>query len=211
MSRKEGKKLLESKVNDFAKNEKQYLNRTFGETENRVRFIDPLFKALGWEFEQTHISRHLWDVQREYAQRQRSQHTRRPDYAFRHKGKTKFFVEAKAPSVALTNKEPVFQAKRYAFNTNGKAPIVILTDFEEFRVFNALQRPLFDNPLQGLIKEFDLRYTHYLDHWDSLYDTFSKEAVGAGRLELLKGKVQKTQRLSTESFIRPDAVARNTR
>ncbi len=144
MKRAEGEKLLGRKVEDFSQNEKQYLNKSFGETENRDRFIDPFFKALGWDFNQTHISRHLWDVHREYAQKDRSRKTaKKPDYAFRYKGKTKFFVEAKAPHVSLADKEPVFQAKRYAFSTNGKAPIVVLTDFEEFRVFNALERPVF--------------------------------------------------------------------
>ena len=160
MNRIEGKELLEKKVEDFSRNEKQYLSKGFGETENRDRFIDPFFKTLGWDFDQTHISRHLWDVHREYTQKQGAKN-KRPDYAFRYKNKTKFFVEAKAPWVPLSDKEPVFQAKRYAFSTNGKAPIVILTDFEEFKVFNAVERPIFENPLQGLLKDFDLKYSQY--------------------------------------------------
>ena len=77
-------------------------------------------------------------------------------------------MEAKAPWVPLTNKEPVFQAKRYAFSTNGRAPIVILTDFEEFRVFNALKKPNITLPLEGVLKEYDLTYEKYLDKWDLL-------------------------------------------
>ena len=135
---KQGKELLEKKVEDFSANKEEYLSHSFHEASARARFIDPMFIALGWDLEQTHLKPHLWDIIREYSDHST---TKRPDYAFRVKGELKFFVEAKAPWVPLTNKEPVFQAKRYAFSTNGRAPIVILTDFEEFRVFNALKKP----------------------------------------------------------------------
>ena len=201
MKRAEGKELLKKKVDDFYRTEKQYLNKSFGETETRDRFIDPFFRALGWDFDQTNISRHFWDVHREYAQKNRSQRTKKPDYAFRYKGKEKFYVEAKAPHVDLDAKDPVFQAKRYAFSSNGKAPIVILTDFEEFRVFNALERPIFDNPRYGLIKKFDLKYKQYLDHWDSLYENFSKEAVSDGSIAKLIGKIQRNAKTLDREFL----------
>ncbi len=147
MKRSDGKLLIEQKIDDFDKALTYYKSKDFQETEVRSRFIDPFFQALGWDFEQTNLQKHLWDIYREYRQKDNMM-TKKPDYAFNINGKLRFFVEAKAPSVALTDKDPVFQAKRYAFSTNGKAPIIILTDFEEFRVFNALERPLYDNPLQ---------------------------------------------------------------
>lgn len=51
MTISEGKLLIEQKVDDFSKNEKQYLSKTFQETEIRTRFIDPFFQALGWDFD----------------------------------------------------------------------------------------------------------------------------------------------------------------
>jgi predicted type IV restriction endonuclease len=140
--------IIEQKVDDFAKNEKSLLDPKFGETETRNRFIDPFFRALGWELEQTHLPRKLWDVHREYSQKDNSS-TKKPDYAFRLHGKLKFFVEAKAPWVRIIDnpdKDTMFQAKRYAYSTNGQAPIVIITDFQEFRVFNSLLKPIYDNP-----------------------------------------------------------------
>jgi hypothetical protein len=62
-------------------------------------------------------------------------------------------------------------------------PIVILTDFEEFRPFRTLARPKYEKPLDGLIREFDLTYDRYVDQFNPLYDTFSHEAVVAGELE----------------------------
>lgn len=195
--------IIEQKVEDFAKNEKALLDPKFGETETRNRFIDPFFKALGWELEQTHLPRRLWDVHREYSQRDNSS-TKKPDYAFRLDGKLKFFVEAKAPWVRIIDnpdKDTMFQAKRYAYSTNGKAPIVIITDFQEFRVFNALQRPIYDNSNQGLLKEFDLKYTDYTARWDFLYENFSKEAVTAGSLDRLRGKISKNTKTLDSEFL----------
>src|SRR6056297_3065767 len=126
-----------------------------------------------------------------FIEKREKKRTRKPDYAFRINGKLSFYLEAKAPWVQLTEKDPVFQAKSYSFSTNGKAPIVILTDFEEFRVFNSISRPIYDNPLQGLIKDFDLYFTDYIDKWDLIYDHFSKEAVADGSINDLVGKVTK--------------------
>ncbi len=209
MNYNEGKELVEQKVADFQKNEKMYLDKSFQETETRNRFIDPFFKALGWEFEQTGIKRYLWDVHREYSQKDNSS-TKKPDYAFRLKGKLKFFVEAKAPWVSLTDSAPVYQAKRYAFSTNGRAPIVVITDFQEFRVFNSLQRPVFNNPMQGLIKEFDLTYDKFIEKWDLLYGTFSKEAVESGSLEILRGKISKATRTLDDEFLKDIVSWRET-
>ena len=187
------KDIISQKVEDFAKNEKVYKSKDFQETEARNRFIDPLFEALGWNLNQTNIPKKLWDVHREYSQKDNSS-TKKPDYAFRVDAKLKFFVEAKAPHVPLTDKDPVFQAKRYAYSTNGKAPIIILTDFEEFRVFNALQKPNYDNPLQGVLKEFDFKYVDYLDKWDLLVENFSREAVLSGSLDRLREKFLRAQK-----------------
>ncbi len=194
------KDIIAQKVEDFAKNEKAYKSKDFQETETRNRFIDPLFEALGWNLNQTNIPKKLWDVHREYSQKDNSS-TKKPDYAFRVDAKLKFFVEAKAPHIPLTDKDPVFQAKRYAYSTNGKAPIIILTDFEEFRVFNALQKPNYDNPLQGVLKEFDFKYVDYLDKWDLLVENFSREAVLSGSLDRLRGKISKSTKKLDEEFL----------
>ncbi|PJZ86434.1 hypothetical protein CH364_09810 [Leptospira harrisiae] len=195
-----GLEIIEKKVEDFGKNENLYLSKTFQETEARNRFIDPFFQSLGWEFDQTNIPRNLWDVHREYSQKDNSS-TKKPDYAFRLNSKLMFFVEAKAPWVPLTDKDPVFQAKRYAYSTRGKAPIVIITDFQEFRVFNALEKPIYENPTQGLIKEFDLKYTDYIEKWDFIYDNFSKEAVLNGSLDTLRGKISKSTKTLDDEFL----------
>ena len=107
MTRQAGKEAVYKLVDDFEKNERQYMSKSFQETEARNRFIDPFFTALGWELNQTSIARKFWDVHREYSQRDNST-TKKPDYAFRIKEgvkyREKFFVEAKAPPCGLNRK-----------------------------------------------------------------------------------------------------------
>ncbi len=114
--------------------------------------------------------------------------TKKPDYRFRIKGQTKFFVEAKKPFVDLSrNQDAIFQVKRYGFS--GRVPVSILTDFEEFRVFDCTHKPLYEKPQLGVIKELDLTYVQYRDEFDRLYDTFSREAVDTGSLDSLTKKL----------------------
>jgi len=169
MDKKQSKQKIESLVQTFHTKKHEKMN----EAETRLRFIDPFFEALGWNI------RNPREVRIE-TPASRSDSTR-PDYRFLIDGKTKFFVEAKKPSVKLTDPTPVFQAKSYGFSS--KVPIVILTDFEEFRPFRTLARPKYEKPLDGLIREFDLTYDRYVDQFNPLYDTFSHDAVFAGELE----------------------------
>ena len=204
MTREAGKEAAAKLVSDFERNERQYLSKNFQETETRNRFIDPFFSALGWDFHQTDVARKFWDVHREFSQKVNST-TKKPDYAFRvkegSKYREKFFVEAKAPWVDLTGNIPVFQAKRYAFSSHGKTPIVILTDFQTFRVYNGLEKPVFENPLQGLIKGLDLEYRAYLDSWDAIWDVFSKDAVVGGSIGKLAGRVGRNVKSLDDEFL----------
>jgi len=89
MTRQAGKETVYKLVDDFEKNECQYMSKSFQETEARNRLIDPFFTALGWELNQTSIARKFWDVHREYSQRDNST-TKKPDYAFRIKEGAKY-------------------------------------------------------------------------------------------------------------------------
>ena len=61
--------------------------------------------------------------------------TKVPDYCFRIGGTRKFFVEAKKPAVSIAGDPgPAYQLRRYAWSN--KLPLSILTDFEEFAVYD---------------------------------------------------------------------------
>src|SRR5437764_5674947 len=66
--------------------------------------------------------------------------TKAPDYCFRVGGTRKFFVEAKKPALNLKDaSDPAFQLRRYAWSA--KLPMSILTDFEEFIVYDCRVKP----------------------------------------------------------------------
>jgi type I restriction-modification system DNA methylase subunit len=195
MTKAGGKKLIAERVEEFEKNKAALTKRGHGETNIRTNYIDVLFESLGWNMK-SH-----YDVVREFSQKDTSG-TKKVDYAFKINGKLKFFVEAKEASVDLVNdKDAIYQAKRYAYSTNGRAPIVILTDFEEFRVFNVLKAPDYNNTDRELLKKYCFEYTQYLENWDLLWDTFSKEAVENGSLDAIRGKIDKNTKTMDVDFL----------
>ncbi|KAF0144076.1 MAG: hypothetical protein FD156_2120 [Nitrospirae bacterium] len=179
---------LQNLISKFEKDKAHYLSKGYPEAQVRIDFLNPFFKALGWDIEnKAQKPPHERDVIVELS----PETTGRPDYNFRINGATKFFVEAKAPSVALDDITHILQAKTYAWSTK-EVYFVILTDFEEFKLFDASLKPNPKFPDEGLI--LDLKYADYLNNIDKLYE-LSKERVEQGSLEALLPKDTKSKRL----------------
>ncbi len=182
------KERLQTLVAKFQKDSHHYLSRGYLEAQVRIDFINPFFDALGWDIEnRAQRPPHERDVVVELS----PEATGRPDYNFRLNGVTKFFVEAKAPSVALNDTNHILQAKTYAWSTK-EVYFVVLTDFEEFRLYDASLRPNPKYPNEGLI--FALKYTDYVQNIDKLWE-LSRERVEQGSLEALLPKDTKSKRL----------------
>ena len=172
----------------FEKDKNHYLSKDYPEAQVRIDFLNPFFKALGWDIEnKAQKPPHERDVIVELS----PETTGRPDYNFRINGATKFFIEAKAPSIALDDVNHILQAKSYAWSTK-EVYFVILTDFEEFRLYDASLKPNPKFPNEGLI--FDFKYTAYPDNLEKLWE-LSKERVEQGSLEALLPKDTKSKRL----------------
>jgi len=177
-------------VERFDRNVEAYRSGSYNETQARREFIDPLFKALGWDIDnESGYAEAYKDVIHEDAIKVGGV-TKAPDYCFRVGGTRKFFVEAKKPAVNIKNDvEPAFQLRRYAWSA--KLPLSILTDFEEFAVYDCRVKPdKSDGAATG--RTIYLPYTRYDDEWDTIAGTFSKEAVLQGSFdkyaETTKGK-----------------------
>ena len=84
-------------------------------------------------------------------------------------GLRKFFLEAKKPSVSLRGDVgPAYQLRRYAWSA--KLPLSILTDFEEFAVYDCRRRPRpADKAGVGRIQY--LTFEQYLGRFDDIYDS----------------------------------------
>ncbi len=127
-------------VERFEENLAAYTSGNYNETQLRREFIDPFFKALGWDIDNTagHAEAYK-DVIHEDAIRIGGA-VKAPDYCFRIGGTRKFFVEAKKPSVDIAgDAAPAYQLRRYAWSAG--LPLSILTDFEEFAVYDCRIKP----------------------------------------------------------------------
>jgi len=106
----------------------------------RRAYIDPLFSALGWDLD---YSKEGPLVHREVIEEDALRvegAMKAPDYGFYLGGQRKFFVEAKKPSVNLHDgKAAAFQVRRYGWSA--RLPLSIITDFEEFGVYDCRVQP----------------------------------------------------------------------
>jgi len=175
------KKIFEL-VERFGDQIESYKKTDYNETQTRRDFIDPFFKALGWDI----------DNEEGYAESYRevihedkikvSGATKAPDYSFRLVGgKRLFFVEAKKPSVDVkTDIHPAYQVRRYGWSA--KLAVSIITDFEEFSVYDCTKKPLVtDKASVARIKY--LTFDKYIEEFDFLWETFSKERVLKGSFD----------------------------
>ena len=127
-------------VERFRLNLDAYKRDEYKEAHVRVEFIDPFFEALGWDMRNVHgYAEQYKDVVHEATLKVGGE-ARAPDYSFRIGGVRKFFLEAKKPSVSVKGDvAPAYQLRRYAWSA--KLPLSILSDFEEFAVYDCRQRP----------------------------------------------------------------------
>ncbi|MGC9354250.1 MAG: Eco57I restriction-modification methylase domain-containing protein [Mariniphaga sp.] len=171
-----------------------YKQTDYNETLTRRDFIDPFFKALGWDVDN---SQGYAEAYREVIHEDRvkiGKATKAPDYSFRLPGgKRLFFVEAKKPSVAIKDDISVaYQIRRYGWSA--KLPVSIITDFEEFAVYDCTKRPK-PTDKTGIARIKFIHYKNYLEEFEYLWNTFSKERV-------LKG--------SFDRYIESDTVKKGT-
>ncbi len=168
-------------VERFESNREAYKSGHYNETQVRREFVDPLFKALGWDIDNEQgFAEAYKDVIHEDAIRVGGT-TRAPDYSFRIGGQRKFFLETKKPSVDIREDiHPAFQLRRYAWTA--KLPLSILTDFEEFSVYDCTIKPdKKDMPSKGRILYLTCR--DYLEQWDEIAAIFSKNAILKGSFD----------------------------
>jgi hypothetical protein len=182
-------------VGKFETHKESYKSSNYNETQLRREFLDPFFEALGWDIDNKQgFAEAYKDVVHEDAIKIGG-FSHAPDYCFRVGGTRKFFVEAKKPSENIEdNKQHAFQLKRYAWSA--KLPISILTDFEEFAIYDSRKRP---NHSDSSVKHRVgyLKYTDYLEKWDEIASIFSREAILKGSFDNFVDEV-KTKRGAEE-------------
>ena len=168
-------------VERFERNLDVYKRADYKEARVRIEFIDPFFEALGWDVRNVQgRGEHDKDVVYEDSIKIGGK-TRAPDYSFRIGQTRRFFLEAKKPAISLIGDVgPAYQLRRYSWSV--KLPLGILTDFEEFAVYDCRRRPRpTDKANVGRIMY--LTFDQYRDRFDEIYNLFAKEAVQRGSLD----------------------------
>ena len=170
-----------SLVERFDYNREAYRSGGYKETRLRLEFIDPFFKALGWD---VHNERGYAEPYKDVVHEDSIKvggGTEAPDYCFQVGGTRKFFVEAKKPSVDIKREiHPAYQLRRYAWSA--KLPLSILTDFEEFAVYDCRVRPV-TNDKASTARITYLTYADYAEHWEEIASVFSREAILKGSFD----------------------------
>ena len=158
-----------------------YESGVYKETQIRVEFIDPFFKALGWDVHNEQgFAEAYKDVIHEDALKIGGA-TEAPDSCFRIGGARKFFVECKKPSVNIKDApHPAYQLRRYGWSA--KLPVSILTDFEEFAVYDCRIKPG-KNDSAAVGRVLYLTFKQYAEKWDELAAIFSRDAVLKGSFD----------------------------
>jgi len=150
-------------------------------TQVRKEFIDPLFRALGWDVDNSKgLSRAYREVVREDPVPAEG-NTKVPDYSFRIDGQRKFFVEVRKPSADLgAGPGPAVQLRRYAWSA--RLPISIVTDFEEFALYDGRPAPK-PRDDAAVARLMFLGFAELAAEWESLESLISYPAVRGGSLE----------------------------
>lgn len=168
-------------VERFQNDEKAYHAPRYNEAQLRHEFLDPFFESLGWDVNNRRGYAEAYkEVIHEDAIKVKGG-TKAPDYCFRIGGARKFFVEAKRPSVNIRDDaSPAFQLRRYAWSS--KLPLSILTDFEEFAVYDCRLEPR-QTDKASVARILLLKYTAYPKEWDNIVSIFSRDAIPKGSFD----------------------------
>jgi len=164
-------------VKKYDKIVKENRANRYKEEETKKDFILPLFRALGWNVE---------DSSEVTAEERISKN--RVDYGFRINGVSKFFLEAKALREDLDDPKFLEQAVYYAFYR--RCPWAVLTNFETVKILNAE----WEAPNYSYSRFREIKCNEFLDEFEDLW-LLSKESFEQGSLDKLAekyGRAKKT-------------------
>src|ERR1051325_3032394 len=196
-------KELHRLVESFGQRVAELKRSSYVEAQLRDDFLNPLFRALGWDMENR---AGLIQQKREVEIESRTQiggRQKRADYLFRTDGRDRFVCEAKKPAEELSARY-AFQAKRYAWNKD--LPLAVLTDFEEIKIYVVGGKPYLDEPQVGEWKVWHFRQYPLVAR--ELWDLLACEKVTSGSIDQLLESLPKKPagkgKLRQQWLIKPD-------
>ena len=181
MRPEENRKYIEELVRRYDDFGQSYKSGTFNEAQLRKEYIDVFFRALGWDVDNAQgYSESYKEVVHEDPIKLRGT-TGHIDYSFRIGGVRKFIVETKQPAVNIRD-DPAgaLQVRTYAWNA--KLPLNILTDFEEWAIYDCTKKPAAGDTVGTARIEY-FTYRELPEKWDHLVELFSKDGILKGSFD----------------------------
>lgn len=177
----ESRQRIQDLVQRFEKNLASYKTSDYKEAQLREEFINPFFETFGWDMcNRFGASPAYRDIIHEDSIKMASG-TKAPDYCFSLSGRRMFFVETKKPSISIKNdNESAFQLRRYAWSAG--LHLSILTNFEEFAVYESRQKPN-KNDSSAVERVLFFTFRDYLERIDEIASIFSRDAIVQGSLD----------------------------
>jgi len=181
MNQTTAREKVQDLIDKYHREEASGMIGQYNESETKTGFIEPLLQALGWNTQ----DRNEVGLEEKISRG-------RVDYSLKIKGSPKIYIETKPPRANLTKTETISQAITYGYNKR-TIQWVLLTDFQELRLFDVTIRPNKRNLAAGL--RMDLTYDHFSERFDDLW-LLSKESVESGLLDrtLLAKKLDRQRR-----------------
>jgi hypothetical protein len=174
-------------VEQFGRNLSQYKSGVYDEASLRQEFLDPLFRALGWDVEN---KAGLIPQHREVEIESRTEiagRKKRADYLFRTDRQDRFICEAKKPIENLDSRY-AFQAKRYAWNKG--LVLAVLTDFEEMRIYVVGSKPHPEEEQIGLWRKW--QFQEYPLVAQEIWNLLARSSIAEGSIEKLVEQLPRT-------------------
>lgn len=150
----------------------------YNEEMTKKDFILPLFRALGWNVENSSEVTAEETISK-----------KRVDYGFRINDIPKFFLEAKALKADLNDHRFIEQAIDYAWAKG--CTWAVLTDFESVMIFNSEWKA--ENLLQNLLRS--ISYREFIDRFDELW-LLSRESFEQGLIDKEAERLGKKAKLA---------------
>lgn len=148
--------------------------KKYTEEDIKKGFIEPLFRALGWNIEERD----------EVSTEESIKSSGRVDYGFYLNERPRFYLEAKSSKANIHEEQWARQALRYSWNKG--VTWAVLTNFEHLLVFNAQDvKSSLHNKLL-----FDISFADYLSRFDDLF-LLSKKSFTENALDAYAERVGK--------------------
>ncbi len=192
---------IEALIEKYESGQKHYLSAKYNETQLRTDFLDPMFELLGWDIknEQGKKTNEREVLVEESLKSGKGESAKKPDYTFRLFSERRFFLEAKKPSVDISNTpSPAKQVRRYGFTA--KLKISVLSNFEHLAIYDcSSQVKENDEPTNSRIKIY--HYKEYIEKFDEIHRLIGQQSVYSGDFDTHWGDIEeKIQKFSVDDL-----------